>query len=280
MGRVEGKVVFITGAARGQGRAEAVRFAEEGADVIAVDVCADIATVPYAGATEEDLAETVRLVEGLDRRIVATKADVRDYAGLKAALDAGVRELGGLDIVVANAGVVNYGPFEEITDEEWAAVVDINLTGVWKTCKAATSHLRARGGGAIVITSSAAGMIAPNHIAHYTSTKHGLIGLMRTVANELAPDMIRANSVHPTQVDTPMIMNDTTFGMFRPDLPSPGREDIIDISTQMNALPVPWVEAVDVANAVLFLASDEARYITGATLTVDAGVSIKPVTPH
>ena len=280
MGRVEGKVVFITGAARGQGRAEAVRFAQEGADIIALDICADIETTPYAGATEDDLAETVRLVEALDRRIVARRADVRDYAAVKAAVDEGVEELGGLDIVVANAGVVNYGAIDEITDEEWEDVVAINLTGAWKTGKAATPHLRARGGGAIVITSSGAGMIAPNHLAHYTSTKHGLIGLMRTFANELAPDMIRANSVHPTQVDTPMIINDTTFRMFRPDLEAPGKEDIIDVSTQMNALPIPWVEPVDVANAVLFLASDEARYITGATLTVDAGVTIKPVTPH
>jgi (+)-trans-carveol dehydrogenase len=280
MNRVEGKVAFITGAARGQGRAEAVRLAEEGADIIAVDVCGDIETVPYAGATEEDLAETVRLVEALDRRIIATQADVRDYPALKAALDAGVAELGGLDIVVANAGVVNYGAVDEITDEEWEAVVGINLTGVWKTGKAAVPHLRARGGGSIIITSSGAGLIAPNHLAHYTSTKHGLVGLMRTFANELAPDMIRANSIHPTQVDTPMIINDTTFKMFRPDLESPGREDIIDISTQMNGLPIPWVEAVDIANAVLFLASDEARYITGTTLTVDAGVTIKPVTPH
>ena len=280
MGRVEGKVAFITGAARGQGRAEAVRFAEEGADIIAVDICAEIETAPYAGATEEDLAETVRLVEGLDRRIVASTADVRDFDALSGALDAGVAALGGLDIVVANAGIVNYGAVDELTDAQFDDVIAIDLTGAWKTGKAAVKHLRARGGGSIIFTSSGAGLIAPNHLAPYTSAKHGLVGLMRTFANELAADMIRANSIHPTQVETPMIINDTTFRMFRPDLEAPGKEDIVDVSTQMNGLPIPWVEPVDIANAALFLASDEARYITGTTLTVDAGVTIKPFTPH
>lgn len=280
MGRVEGKVAFVTGAARGQGRAEAVRFAEEGADIIALDICSDIETVPYPGSTPEDLAETVRLVEGLDRRIVAREADVRDSAAVKAVLDEGVAELGGLDIVMANAGITSHGAIEELSDETWDTMIAINLTGVWKTTKAAVPHLRARGGGSIIITSSGAGLIAPNNLGHYNAAKHGLVGLMRSLANELAPAMIRANSLHPTQVETPMIMNEATYRLFRPDLESPGREDIVELSTQMNGLPVPWVQPEDIANAALFLASDEARYITGLAMTVDAGICIKVSTPH
>jgi SDR family mycofactocin-dependent oxidoreductase len=280
MGRLSGKVAFITGAARGQGRAEAIRFAEEGADIIALDICTNVEGVPYPGATPDDLAETVRGVERLDRRIVAREADVRDSAAVKAVVDEGVAELGGLDIVVANAGIVNYGPIEEISDEDWDTMIDINLTGAWKTTKAAVPHLRARGGGSIIITSSAAGLIAPSNLGHYVAAKHGLVGLMRVLANELAPAMIRANSLHPTQVATPMILNDVTYRLFRPDLDAPGQQDIVDISTQMNGLPIPWVEPEDIANAALFLASDESRHITGLTMTVDAGISIKVATPH
>jgi SDR family mycofactocin-dependent oxidoreductase len=276
-GRVAGKVAFITGAARGQGRSHAIRLAQEGADIIAVDILEDVPGIPYAGATEADLAETVKQVESLDRRIVASKADVRDYAALKAAVDDGVAQLGRLDIVSANAGI-GTSPHHawEIDDVTWQTMIDINLTGVFHTAKAAIPHLIAGGnGGSIILTSSAAGLQAYENIAHYVSAKHGVVGLMRTLALELAPYMIRVNSLHPTQVDTPMIQNEATYKLFRPDLEHPTREDFAPASQSVNALPIPWVEPVDISNAVLFLASDEGRYITGVTLPVDAGTVIK-----
>jgi (+)-trans-carveol dehydrogenase/(-)-trans-carveol dehydrogenase len=276
-GRVAGKVAFITGAARGQGRSHAIRLAQEGADIIAVDICEDVTGIPYPGATEADLAETVKQVEALDRRIVAAKADVRDYAGLKVALDDGVAQLGRLDIVSANAGI-GTSPHHawEIDDATWQTMIDINLTGVWHTAKAAIPHLIEGGnGGAIILTSSAAGLQAYENIAHYVSAKHGVVGLMRTLALELAPYSIRVNSIHPTQVDTPMIQNEATYRLFRPDLDHPTRDDFAPASQSVNALPIPWVEPVDISNAVLFLASDEGRYVTGVTLPVDAGTVIK-----
>lgn len=275
-GRVEGKVAFITGAARGQGRSHALRLAEEGADIIAVDLCDDIPNVAYSSATEEDLAETVRQVEALDRRIIATKADVRDFDAVKAAVDAGVAQLGRLDIVSANAGISTaMSPTQDLGEDVWGDMLDVNLSGVWRTCKATIPHLKAAGGGSIILTSSVAGLIGYGNIAHYVSAKHGVVGLMRTLALELAPDMIRVNSVHPTTVDTPMVDNEATFRLFRPDLDKPTKDDFAQAAIAMNALPVPWVEAVDISNAVLFLASDEARYITGVTLPIDAGSIVK-----
>jgi (+)-trans-carveol dehydrogenase len=276
-GRVQGKVAFITGAARGQGRSHAIRLAQEGADIIAVDVLEDIPGIPYAGPTEADLAETVKQVEALDRRIIATKADVRDYDQLKKAVDDGVAQLGRLDIVSANAGIGS-SPHKswELDEADWQTMIDINLSGVWRTAKAAIPHLIAGGrGGAIILTSSAAGLQAYENIAHYVSAKHGVVGLMRTLALELAPQNIRVNSIHPTQVDTPMIQNEATWKLFRPDLENPTEADFAPASQSVNALPIPWVEPVDISNAVLFLASDEGRYITGVTLPVDAGTIIK-----
>ncbi|CDK00245.1 putative short-chain type dehydrogenase/reductase MSMEG_6031/MSMEI_5872 [Microbacterium sp. C448] len=276
MGRVEGKVAFITGAARGQGRSHAVRLAQEGADIIAVDVLEEIPGAPYGPATEEDLAETVAQVEALDRRIVARKADVRDQSGLNAALEAGVAELGRLNIVCANAGIsTSMAPAQDLSEEIWLDMIDVNLNGVWRTCKAAIPHLKAAGGGSMILTSSDAGLFAFPNIAHYVSAKHGVVGLMRTLALELAPDMIRVNSVHPTVVDTPMVNNEATFRLFRPDIENPGVEDFKAAATMINALPIPWVEAVDISNAVLWLASDEARYVTGVALPVDAGANAK-----
>ncbi len=276
-GRVEGKVAFITGAARGQGRSHAVRLAEEGADIIAIDICEQIPTVSFAMSTEEDLAETVRLVEALDRRIVATTADVRDYAALKRALDSGVSEFGRLDIVSANAGIGSSPKLaHEIDEESWQTTVDVNLTGVWHTAKAAVPHLIEGGrGGSIVLTASTAGMKAYAHLGDYVSSKHAVVGLMRTLALELAPHMIRVNSIHPTQVNTPMIMNENTLRLFVPDDEHPPMEKFIAASTALNTLPIPWVESIDVSNALLFLASDEARYITGVPLPVDAGTLLK-----
>jgi SDR family mycofactocin-dependent oxidoreductase len=271
-GRVEGKVAFITGAARGQGRSHAIRLAQEGADIIAVDLCDQVASVPYPMATPEDLTETVKEVEALDRRIVATQADVRDYGALKAALDDGVAQLGRLDIVSANAGIVSYGLAAELEEQTWRDMIDTNLTGVWHAAKAAIGHLKAGGrGGSIILTSSTAGLMAMENLAHYVSAKHGVVGLMRTLALELAPDMIRVNSVHPTSVNTPMIHNDATYRLFAPDLENPTREQVGERFLGLNALPVSWVEPVDISNAVLWLASDESRYVTGVTLPVDAG---------
>ncbi len=277
MGRVEGKVAFITGAARGQGRSHALRLAQEGADIIAIDICEPVAANNAPPATEEDLAETVRQVEALDRRIVAAKADVRDFDQLKSVLDDGVAQLGRLDIVSANAGIAG-SPYraEDIPDEEWADMVDINLNGVWRTAKAAIPHLKAGGnGGSIILTSSDAGIFAYPNIAHYVSAKHGVVGLMRTLALELAPDFIRVNSIHPTTVDTPMVQNEGTYKLFRPDLENPTQKDFADSAIAMNAIPIPWVDAVDISNAVLWLASDESRYVTGVMLPVDAGAAIK-----
>jgi (+)-trans-carveol dehydrogenase len=277
MGRVEGKVAFITGAARGQGRSHALRLAQEGADIIAIDICEAVPENGYAPATEEDLAETVRQVEALDRRIVATKADVRDFAQLKGAMDDGVAQLGRLDIVCANAGIAGTpNRAENIPDDEWTNMLDINLSGVWRTAKAAIPHLKEAGrGGSIILTSSDAGLFAYQNIAHYVSAKHGVVGLMRTLALELAPDMIRVNSIHPTTVDTPMVQNESTYKLFRPDLEHPTQDDFAAAAIAMNALPIPWVESVDISNAVLFFASDESRYVTGVPLPVDAGAAIK-----
>jgi SDR family mycofactocin-dependent oxidoreductase len=277
-GRVEGKVAFVTGAARGQGRSHAIRLAEEGADIIAIDIAGQVDSVPYAMATPDDLAQTVKEVEALDRRIVATQADVRDYGAVKAALDDGVAQLGRLDIVAANAGIFSFGRADVLEEQTWQDMIDVNLTGVWHAAKAAIPHLKAGGrGGSIVLTSSTAGLMPFENMAHYTSAKHGVIGLMRVLAVELAPDFIRANSVHPTTVNTDMIHNSATYELFAPDLtPEQRTKDVIGERFQtLNALPIRWVEPRDISNAVLFLASDEARYITGVTLPVDAGALLK-----
>ncbi len=277
-GRVEGKVAFITGAARGQGRAHAVRLAQEGADIIAVDICKKIDTVELiAAATPEDLAETADLVKGHNRRIVTAEVDVRDYDALKAAVDSGVEQLGRLDIIVANAGIGNGGQTLDKTSEaDWTAMIDVNLGGVWKTVKAGVPHLLAGGrGGSIILTSSVGGLKAYPHTGHYVAAKHGVVGLMRTFAVELGAQNIRVNSVHPTNVNTPLFMNDGTMRLFRPDLENPGPEDMKVVGQLMHTLPIGWVEPEDIANAVLFLASDEARYITGVTLPIDGGSCLK-----
>src|SRR5882757_2407188 len=202
-GRVEGKVAFITGAARGQGRSHAVTLAREGADIIAVDIAKQVDSVAYPLSTPDDRAETVRQVEALDRRIVATQADVRDYDALKEALDDGVAQLGRLDIVSANAGIFSFGTLAELPEQTWQDMIDVNLTGVWHTAKAAIPHIKAGGrGGSIILTSSTAGLVGAENIGHYVTSKHGVVGLMRTLALELARDSIRVNSVHPTNVDT------------------------------------------------------------------------------
>ena len=271
MGRVEGKVAFITGAARGQGRSHALRLAEEGADIILLDACTDVASVPYAMATVDELKATAKEVEKLDRRVVSIRADVRDFEALKAGLASAVAELGRLDIVSANAGVVSFGTAESLDEETWQDNIDINLTGVWHTCKAAIPHIKQGGnGGSMILTSSVAGLQGMANTIHYTASKHGVVGVMRTLVNELAPYSIRVNTVHPTNVNTAMIHNLATYKLFRPELEEPTLEDAKIGFASITNLPIAWVEPVDISNAVLFLASDEARYITGTTLRIDA----------
>jgi (+)-trans-carveol dehydrogenase len=275
-GRVAGKVALITGAARGQGRSHALRLAGEGADIIALDICRQIESVAYPLATPEDLEETARLVKELGQNVVSHEVDVRNGEALTAAVNDGVAQLGGLDIVIANAGILSVGASFELSDETWSQVIDTNLTGVWRTTKAAVPHLIAGGkGGSIVLTSSIAGLVGQPGIGHYVAAKHGVVGLMKTLALELAPLNIRVNSIHPTNVDTAMIMNEATYRVFLPDDPNPTREKFAVPAGEMNALPVPWIEPGDVSNAVLFLASDEARYVTGISMPIDAGALIK-----
>jgi SDR family mycofactocin-dependent oxidoreductase len=272
MGKFDGKVAFITGAARGQGRSHAVRLAQEGADIIAVDLCAQIDSVPYPMATREDLDRTVEEVEALDRRIVASVADVRNLSALQEAVREGVAQLGRLDIVLANAGIASMGSEDSDPVQAWQDSLDVNLTGVWKTVRAAAPVLVEQGdGGAIVLTSSTAGLkgLAGDSPAGdaYTAAKHGVVGLMRRFANSLAPHRIRVNSVHPTGVNTPMVVNEYTRRWLEED---PGVAGLMT-----NLLPVQLVEPIDISNAIAWLVSDDARYVTGITLPVDAGFTVK-----
>jgi SDR family mycofactocin-dependent oxidoreductase len=267
-GRVEGKVAFITGAGRGQGRSHAVRLAEEGADIIAVDVLQDYPSVAYPMATEDDLAETVALVEALGRRIVAGRADVRDAGSLKAVLDEGVGRLGRLDVVSANAGICSVQSWDEVTPEIWADTLDTNLTGVWNTLVVAIPHLIEHGGGSMIVTSSTSGIKGIPFLTPYVAAKHGAVGIARSLAHELARHHIRVNTVHPAGVNTPMLMG---LGGLAPLLErDPDLGGIFQ-----NTLPVTMIEARDVSEALLYLASDESRYVTGLELTVDAGQTIR-----
>lgn len=278
-GRVNGKVAFITGAARGQGRSHALTLAKEGADIIAVDICDDLPSVRpfYPGATEADLSETVRLVQALGRRIVAKKADVRDADQLKAVLDAGVKEFGQLNVVVANAGIFTFGHETHMVEETaWQELLDVNLTGVWHTIKVATPHLLAAGeGGSVIIISSLAGLKGLPNTAAYTTTKHGIVGLMKVLVNELGPYRIRVNCIHPNAIDTPMIKNKATYQLFRPDLEEPSAEDSTAAFASLNPMGEPFIDAIHVSNSVLFLASDDSYFVSGAQLPVDGGAATK-----
>lgn len=270
--RFEGKVVLVSGVARGQGRNHAVRFAREGARVIGFDICHDVEHAPYPLATEEDLAETVRLVESAGAPMHAEVADVRDWDAVRRVMRAGVERFGRLDVICANAGTYAPMPVQFVDPASWNETLDINLTGVFHTVKAGLRTMIEQGeGGAVVITSSTAGLKGFYGAPAYNAAKHGVVGLMRSLALELAPNRIRVNSVHPTSVATPMILNDVFPRLVRMDLPEPGVDDAAEFLRTMQPMDVPWVEADDVSDAVLFLASDEARYITGSTLAVDAG---------
>jgi SDR family mycofactocin-dependent oxidoreductase len=279
MNRVEGKVALVTGAGRGIGRAFATRLAEEGADIVAIDLPsgAEIPSARYPMGGGEALDTTRSLVEGLGRRIVVAHADVRDQGSLDAAVALGMERFGHIDVVAANASILVSGDPAWVLDEErWMQCIDIDLSGAWRTIKAVVpSMIAAEHGGAIVFTSSAAGLIASPRVSAYSSAKHGVVGLMRALALELAPHFIRVNSLHPTAVKTDMITNPVALRRYRPDLENPGVDDAAEVLRSANALPVPWVEPIDVANALLWLVSDEARYITGVALPVDAGLCIK-----
>ncbi|WP_330256203.1 mycofactocin-coupled SDR family oxidoreductase [Nocardia sp. NBC_00565] len=279
-GRLEGKVAFITGAARGQGRSHAVRLAEEGADIIAIDICEQIDSNPYPLATPEDLAETKRLVEKLDRRIVTAKADVRERTQLREVIDAGVAELGRLDIVLANAGILPMA-MGDPDPMDFVDATDVDLVGAMNAVAVALPHLPDHS--SIVITGSTAAMISgatdnpamgPGS-AGYGWAKKTLMGYVEQMALHLAPKFIRVNCVHPTNVNTHLLHNDGLYSMFRPDLDNPTREDVEPAFTTFQAMPIPYVEPVDISNLVLFLASDEARYITGQQIRVDAGSLLK-----
>ncbi|MGY1670578.1 mycofactocin-coupled SDR family oxidoreductase [Geodermatophilus sp. SYSU D00710] len=273
-GRVEGKVALVTGAAKGQGRSHCVRLAEEGARIVAVDRCADLPGIPYAQGTAEDLATTAKLVEAAGGEVVTAVADVRDRAALADAVAAGVEAFGGLDVAVANAGVIQLKPALDVDDDDWDTVVGINLAGTWRTVQAVLPALVERGGGSVVVTSSAAGLKGPPAMAHYAASKAGILGMVRSLATEFGPQRVRVNCIAPTTVDTDMVHWQGAYDVFRPDLEHPTRADVEPVFASLNVLPVPWIEPQDTSNAVLWLASDEARYVTGIVLPVDAGTAL------
>ena len=281
-GSLAGKVAVVSGAARGQGRAHAERLAAEGADVIAIDICAEMPSAPYAGATRADLDQTVAAVEATGRRAFPAVVDVRDGEAIAATIREGVAALGGrLDVVVANAGIVSYHPADELPRDTWTETIDTNLTGAWNLVQPCLRPMIEAGeGGSIVLTSSTAALVGLPHLAHYSAAKAGLVGLMQSLAVELGPHRIRVNTVHPTAVDTPMVRNDATY-----ELMSGGTEGgdadrnppplAVEALTGQNSIPVMWVESEDVTNAVVFLAGDESRYVSGTQLKVDAGAVVK-----
>jgi SDR family mycofactocin-dependent oxidoreductase len=279
MGLLDGKVAFITGAARGQGRSHAVLLAEEGADIIATDICQDVpegTIVPLA--TKADLDETGRLVEATGRKVITGRADVRNFADLENAVAEGISAFGKIDIVCANAGIVYVANTWEIPEEAWDAMIDTNLKGVWNTLRATLpSMLERGGGGSIIITTSNAAHVNMAGTAHYSAAKAGAAALARVLANELGwlKSDIRVNCVEPTSVFTSMVNNEVMFKRFRPDLEQPTVGDVQHLFYGQNLLNIPWVDPIDISRAVLWLASDQSRYVTGISLPVDAGSSIK-----
>ncbi|SDG37414.1 mycofactocin-coupled SDR family oxidoreductase [Pseudonocardia oroxyli] len=280
MQRLTGKVALVTGAARGQGRAHALRLAREGADILAFDACTAFEGVEYDPSTVEDLEETGRLVEAEDRRAMVRRLDARDLAAVEAFVEEGVAELGGLDVVVVNHGICNYGFTWELSESQWEEMISVNLTGVWKVLRATVPHLIEQGrGGSIVITSSVAGLRGLPFLAHYSAAKHGVVGLAKTLANELGRHEIRVNTVHPGGVRT--VMGGATFNGERGQAePFGGALNDLQLASTlgpifMNTLPHTHMEPEDVANAVAFLASDESRYMTGTQVTVDIGTLIR-----
>lgn len=274
MGRLNGKVAFITGVARGQGRSHAIRLAEEGADIIGIDSLADVETTSYAMATAEDLDETTVLVEKTGRRAILSRADVRDRDGLQRAVEFGVSELGRLDIVCANAGIMPIGKaIWEISPQQWQDVVDTNLTGVFHTLAVTVPVLRAAGnGGSIIVTASAAALRFGLHLGDYAATKAGVIALAKTLANEVAAEGIRVNAICPGTVATPMVTaNEALRKLFRPDLSTPTLKDCEAAFSTLMPMGGPWLAPEDVSNMVVFLAGDDASSVTGTAMSVDQG---------
>jgi (+)-trans-carveol dehydrogenase len=268
VGLLDGKVGFVTGAGHGQGRAHAVRMAEEGADVILCDICAPIPETSAPMATYDELAETAQLVEKAGQRAVFGVADVRDRAAMQAVVDEGLRAFGRLDVAAANAGIWRPNHFLDIDDDEYRAMVDVNLGGVWNTCKVVVPPMIEGGnGGSIVMTSSAAGIRGQAPWSHYTAAKHAVVGLMRALANELAVHSIRVNTVHPSAVDT--------FIARQPDAAWTAHDPLARASAA-NMLPIFVLPPEEISNAVVWLLSDQAKWVTGVTLPVDAGCTNKP----
>jgi (+)-trans-carveol dehydrogenase len=270
-GRLEGKVALITGAARGQGRSHALALARAGADIFGVDLCAQVDSVAYPLSTTDDLAQTAKLVTGTGRRIETYVGDVRSSADMRAATEQAIAAFGKIDIVVANAGIWTPGSVWEMDDQTWADMIDINLTGVFNTVRFAIPQMMERKSGSLVLISSTCGVKALGWMPHYNAAKHGVMGLTRSLALDLGPYFVRANAILPSTVNTPMIMNEPSYKIYRPDLENPTREEAMSGFYAHNAMPMPYVEPEDVSEAVLFLASDASRYITGIGLPVDLG---------
>lgn len=275
MGKLDGQVALITGGARGQGRSHALALAGEGADIAVCDIAAQLETVPYPLAGEDDLAETVRQVEALGRRCVAVKADVRSTEQIEGAVEEALAELGRIDILLANAGVCGFGAFWEISDQMWDEMVDTDLTGVFKSMRAVVPHMIDRGYGRIVATSSMGGRMGNPNLAHYVAAKWGVVGLVKTLALEVADKGITVNAVCPATVDTEMVHNDALYGLFAPDIENPTKEQVEPRYTAMNPIPVPWTPPEEISAAVMYLVSAEARLVTGTTLDVCMGASAR-----
>lgn len=271
MGRFDGKTVMITGGARGQGRSHALSFAREGADIVVTDIAKQVETVPYAMSSEADLKETVAQVEALDQRCLAVQADSRDTSAVNGAVEQAIDQFGKIDILIVNHGLLSLSPVADMSDEVWDDVIGSDLTGVFKATRAVIPHMVAQKSGRIVATASMAGRTGLPTVAHYCAAKWGVIGFVKSVAREVAAEGVTVNCVCPTNVDTDMIHNEAFYALFAPGVDNPTREDVIPGFMSLNAVPVPWIESIDISNAMMFLASDEARYITGEALHVSAG---------
>ena len=273
MGAVEGRVALVTGAARGQGRAHAIALAREGADVIVTDLCAEIATVPYSLGTAEELSETVALVQATGRRCLSMVVDIRDTAATGLVVEAGLDTFGRIDICVANAGVTGYGKFHELDDDTWNDMIDVDLTGTFKTIRAVLPHMLERRYGRIIATSSMAGRMGNANLAHYVAAKWGVIGMVKSLAMEVANKGITVNAIAPAAVDTPMLHNDAMYRLFCPEMDAPTRDDVTPRYQAMNRLGVAWMDPEEISRAVLFVAADAASSMTGQVIEVSLGSS-------
>lgn len=273
MARLDGKVALITGGARGQGRSHALTLAREGADIVVCDIAEQIETVPYDMGTQEQLDETVSMVEDLDHRCVAVKADVRDTGEIQGVVNRAISEFGKIDILSANAGIVSLSFVSEMSDEMWQDMIDVNLTSVFKSMRAVVPHMIEQNYGRIIATTSIMGRMGFPNLGHYASAKWGVIGLVKSLAQEVAANGITVNAIAPTNVNTDMIQNEAFYKLFVPDAEHPTNEQFIEAATALNAIPIPYVEPQDISNTLVFLASEDARYITGETIHVAAGAT-------